>query len=414
MAYQTQWNSYCAFKVQSALGTQSSGGSAEVLRVAGGPGGRLTKAAVESNEVRNDGMRTRGRHGTQKTNASYTTQLSHSEAEAVPQAILRGTYGSANTAITEATASLASITTTTSTIVAGGGSWITAGVKVGDVWRLTGHATSANNSKNLIVTGVTASTITVPAGTLTTDASPDTSFTLTKTGRTLIQPAAGSLVNRYWTVEEYDVDTDCSEVFTDCVWSSMRFSMQPNGIIMVDRSWVGTGQFEVKTAGSAPHFTSPSTSTGVPMSVADASLYVNGTSVVSLTSFDLTIDNKATAPDTFGSAASRYAPDVFTGQIGISLNLSMLRTDVTAVTDFNAETQYSMHILCVENESEPKDFFSIYIPNFTLGGVDKSALSKEGGPRIVTLQVPEALVGKDEAGGAYDATMIKMQVSSSS
>ena len=41
------------------------------------------------------------------------------------------------------------ITTTTSTIVAAAGSWITAGVRVGDIVTLTGHSTAANNSLRL-------------------------------------------------------------------------------------------------------------------------------------------------------------------------------------------------------------------------------------------------------------------------
>ena len=53
----------------------------------------------------------------------------------------------------------------------------------------------------------------------------------------------------------------------------------------------------------------------------------------------------------------------------------------------------------------------IFVPNFTLGGVDKSALSKEAGPRTQSIKVPADLIGKDETGGAFDATMVKLQVS---
>ena len=40
-----------------------------------------------------------------------------------------------------------------------------------------------------------------------------------------------------------------------------------------------------------------------------------------------------------------------------------------------------------------------------------SALAKPGGPRTQTVSVPSALVGIDERGGAFDATMVKFQVS---
>jgi hypothetical protein len=91
------------------------------------------------------------------------------------------------------------------------------------------------------------------------------------------------------------------------------------------------------------------------------------------------------------------------------MNLTALRKSLTYLSDFVAETVYSLHVLAVENESEPKDFLSIYVPNFTLGGDTRSALSKAGGPMTETIAIPAALVGKDTTGGAFDPTMIKFQ-----
>ena len=54
-------------------------------------------------------------------------------------------------------------------------------------------------------------------------------------------------------------------------------------------------------------------------------------------------------------------------------------------------------------------FVSFALTNFTFGGVDKSALNRAAGPRTETIQIPVGLVGKDETGGAFDATMIKWQ-----
>ena len=76
MAYQSQSAAVVAYKAQTALGTPATGAAGTVLRVAGGTGGQLTKAATESNEVRSDGMRARGRHGIQKTAASWNAEVS--------------------------------------------------------------------------------------------------------------------------------------------------------------------------------------------------------------------------------------------------------------------------------------------------------------------------------------------------
>jgi len=406
MPYQSQSNGLVAFKVQSAKGTTSSGGSGFVLRTAGGPGGRLTKNVYESNEVRRDLMRSRGRHGLRKASGSYTCEVSLDNCDAFYEAFFRGTWETALT-VTEATASLTSITTTTSTIVAAAGSWITAGLRVGDIVRLTGHSTAANNSRNLRITGLTASTITV-AETLTADAGADTAFTIIRPGQKLINPAAGSAVKSFFTIEEYDGDLDLTEIFSDCIITSLKFSMSSSGFLMCDIAWVSTGLFTTASAGSAPTFTSPTESVGLPLSCAEATLRYSSTDFVDLTSWDLTMEIGGVAPEVVGSVIS---PDVFTGQMMVSMNFSMLRTDYGKMTDFLAETALTFSIMAQENETAPADFLGLFVPNFTLGGVEKSALSKEAGPRTQSISVPAGLVGKDTTGGAWDATMVKLQCS---
>lgn len=407
MAWQTQSNGYIAFKVQSALGSIASGGSGFVLRTAGGAGGVLTKQPYGSNEVRSDGMMTRGRHGGRKTSGVYSVEVSLDNMDAIYEAVFRGTYVTA-LVITEATSGgPTEITTTASEIVGNSGSWITVGLRVGDVIRLTNHATAGNNSRNLRITGLTASTITV-AETLTLNAVADTAFTITRPGQKLINPAAGSLVKRYFTIDEYDADIDYVETFQDVVFQSLRFSMQPNGMIMCDIAWTGVGRLATSSGGSAPTLTSPTESTGSPLACVDSTVRFGSTDFVDLTSWDLMIDIGGVAPDVI---ASVYAPDVFTGQMKVGMNLTMLRSDYTMLSGFDAETPFSLHALMVENESEPKDFLALFVPNFTIGGVQKSPLSKEAGPRTQAITIPPELVGKDVTGGAYDATMVKLLTS---
>jgi hypothetical protein len=221
-------------------------------------------------------------------------------------------------------------------------------------------------------------------------------------------------VKRYYTVEEVDLDIDMSEVITDFVWGSMRFAMAPNGLITCDPGGVGTGRFEALGTTASPLLTSPTATTAVPLSVVDATIRVAGTDVVDLTSFDLTFDLTPNAPDVFGSGAIKYAPDVFTGQMTMNMNLTALRADLQYLNDFVNETQMTLHILAVENESEPKDFISIYVGNFTLGSVDKSALAKAGGPRSQTVSIPTALIGLDNGGTGFAQSMAVIQTSTSS
>lgn len=407
MAFQSSANAWIAFKSQSGLGVPASGSGGTVLRTTGGQGGRLNIAAYESAEVRRDGMSTRGRHGTRKTTGAYSSELSLGSHDAIMEAIFRGTYGSADLALTQS--DFTSLTTTTSTIVLTSGSPISLGLRVGDVIRLTGMTATANNSKNLRITALSSTTITV-AETLVLDAVADTSCTITRPGRVLINPAVGSLTNRYFTIDEYEQDIDVSTTYTDAMWSSMKFAMQPNGLITMDTNWVGTGGTTANSTGASPVLTSPTESTGEPLSVVDATLRIGSTDVV-LTGLDLMFDISPSSVDVIGSNTS---PDVFPGDMKVSGSFSALRSDLSYLSSYLAETVMSLQVLAVENESEPKSFVSIYIPNFTLGSADRSALAKAGSAMTQTMQIPAALVGKMPTTSGYDDAMAKIQISNAS
>jgi hypothetical protein len=64
------------------------------------PGLRLSKAAVNSKETRRDGMKTRGRHGTQKVVGSWDSELVlGGHIEPILEAILRDTWDAAPLAL---------------------------------------------------------------------------------------------------------------------------------------------------------------------------------------------------------------------------------------------------------------------------------------------------------------------------
>ncbi|MBR2689167.1 MAG: hypothetical protein IKE42_15045 [Aquamicrobium sp.] len=404
--YAEQWNAYVAYKAQSARGTQASGAGATILPQAGGQAGRMSKATIADPIIRRDAMQIRGRHGSQKTNGTYNGSVSIGALDPILAALMRTTWSVADLAITQV--DMTSVTTTANTIVAAAGDWIAKGLRVGNIIRATGLPDAANNGKNLRITGLTASTITV-AETLIVNAVADPTFTITRPGRVLTNPGAGALVKTYFTVEEHEYDLDASEIFTDCVWSRLRISMNPDGVLTTELGWTGPGRFEKKEAADAPFFTTPTEPSGLSLAAVDATLRVGTEDILELTSFDLTIDLQPNAPSVTGP--SKYAPDVFLGVQMISMNLTALRKDLLDVADFIAETPLSLHLLAQENEASPADFFAISVPNFTYGGVDKSALSKQGGPRTVTRNVPSDLVGIDTRGGAFPATQIAMQVS---
>lgn len=406
MSYAENWNGYIAVKQQTAKGEPATGSGAFLLPTSGGQGGQLAKNAVTSALVRQDGQQYRGRHGSRRTSGTYASEIGIGRADPIWEALFRSTWSAANLAITEA--DMTSVTTGAHTIIAASGDWIANGLRVGDVIRAAGLADAANNGVNLRITGLTASTITV-AETLVVNGTPDTAFTLTRPGRVLTNAGAGALTRTYFTIEEYMYDLDASELYPDCRWSRGMIRMAPDGNLDCEFGWTGTGAMEMVTAGSAPHFPSPSDPTSLTLVATEAAVRLGTKDILDLTSFDFTMDLQPNAPATISPGG--LAPDVFLGTVQVSMNMTMLLSDLQALADFEAETQLSLHLMASENEASPADFVALTIPNFTLGSVAKSALSKSSGARTVTIGIPADLVGKDMRGGAFDLTTVKLQVS---
>lgn len=406
MSYAENWNGVVAVKAQSAKGTPASGAGAFILPSAGGQGGQLSKNAVTSALVRRDGQQYRGRHGSRRTAGTYASEIGIGRADPIWEALFRSTWSAANLTITQA--DMTSVTTGANTIVAASGDWIAEGLRVGDVIRATGLTDAANNDQNLRIVGLTASTITV-AETLVVNAVADTSFSIVRPGRVLLNGDAGSLTKTYFTIEEHAYDLDASELYSDCRWSRGMLRMAPDGNLDCEFGWTGTGAMQVLKDGTAPHFTSPTDPTSLTLVATDAVIRLGTEDLLDLTSFDFTMDLQPAAPNTIRKDG--LAPDVFLGTLQVSMNMTMLLADLEMLAAFEEETQLSLHLVASENEVSPADFVALSISNFTLGSFAKSALTKASGARTATISIPPDLVGKDMRGGAFDQTTIKLQVS---
>lgn len=404
--YQSNFARYVAMLVQSGIGVPSSGGGGTIIRQTGGTPGKLSKAAIQSKEIRADAQPVKGRHGQQSTvGGPYSTELSIQSVDQIMQAVMRATW---DTEITLAAADFTSLSYGANSIVFASGNPITKGIRVNDVVELTVAEDTGNKLKNIRVTAVSATTITT-AETLIVDATADTTAVLKRRGRKIINPAAGSLVNRYFTIEEYESDITGSRLFSDCFWKSMKFSMAPNGLIMFEPSWVGTGAIAVTTGAAV--LTTPTLIANPPMAALDATLRLGGVDVADITSWDLTVDNGVVAPATVGSKVS---PTATPGLNQVTMNITVLQKDMSYILGFLNETAYSLSLKAVDNMVEPKNFININVPNFTLGGADISAPSTAGGVTTQTISIPSALIGHDTTGSGFDDTTVSIQVSNNS
>ena len=368
MTFQTGNNISVRYKVQAGLGTPATGSGGKELPIVASGGLVPQKAAIESPEVRADGMSSLGRHGSRSVAGDYAAVVRVGATDELIEAVVRGTW-SAAVAITQA--DVTSITTTATTIVGASGSWISLGVAAGDVIRLTDHSTAANNNKNIPVVSVSASTITVPAGYLTLDAAPDSTFTLTRLRRVTnaVPPVA-----RYFTFDEYHADIDQSELFTDCVISSLALSMGADETVQATFGIVGR-QFDSKTTGDSPVLTGPTQYLSSNLVATDAVILKNGVAVTDLTGFELTLDMSASTLPVIGAVVS---PDVFPNNSTLSGSFSLVRSDLTFLADFADETVLSLFFLLTEPSSEPKPALGVYIPYIKLMSAPDAPFGGDG------------------------------------
>jgi hypothetical protein len=393
---QSASNVLVALKVQSGIGTPASGAGATGLRVKPSQSLKLNKQYINSEEVRRDGQSTRGRQGSRSSSAGYSSELSVGSFDALIEAALRGTF-TVSTDITQAT--MTSVTTTTTTIVASAGSWLTQGVRRGDMIKLTGFADAANNAKWFRVISVTASTITV-AGTapLVLNATPDSTFTVTVAKNVIM---GATPVERYFSLEEYQQNIDSSLYGTDMKVVKMDFNAQPNRNIEVTFTFMGLDAQSL-TGASSPTFTTPTFTTTLPLVMVDGTIRINGVDYTVITGFQFSLDlGGATTP-----TLAPTSVDVFLANTKLTGSFTAIRQDLTFWAAFSAETQVEFFIHCAENEADPKDFISFYIGNAALS--DNTTSIAQDGPMVET--VPWT-AGKDEAGTDHAATMLKVATS---
>lgn len=349
-------NIVVAYKAESSFNTPASGGSGKQFRLHAGPGLKMVPGQIRDPEVRSDGQQSMSRLGHRTVAGELMGTLSIGTFDELIAAAWRNVFDSV-LVITEATASLASITTTTNTIVAGAGSWITAGLKVGDFFRLTGHSTAANNSKNLgPIVSLSASTITLPAGQLTANAVADTAFTITRQKKLI---NSSTLTRASFTVEQYYSDIDDSEKFAGCRVVGIKFSWGADGVVTVTFRMMGA-DMAVPGSGSAPVLTSPTLTATIGLVATDATIYRAGVAIATLTACEIDIPLEGSSD--LAVIGTNVTPDVYEGTFAPTITMTGARVDMTEVSALIAETDdVTFSVLMVEPESEPKDYMSVHV-----------------------------------------------------
>lgn len=391
-----------AFLVEATLNTAPGTSGGEVLRLTPSPGLSLRKDAIRSNEIRDDGLSTIPRHGSRMVSGSFSGELSASSFNTPIAAVCRATQTAAST-LTQATASLTSIVfgsnyvalvTTTST-----GGWVTGGIRVGDVFRITGSS-ATNNNLNAQVVAMTTHTLTVPSGTFTAEATAVTSYSLTR-GTKIFN--ADAVVRSSYYVDQYYQDLDLSEVFGGCRFTGLTLNGSPNGMAEIALSVMGLSASSL-ASGASPYFTAPTEYTTAPLVFADAAIYFDGAKITTATSFSLSLDNGGATLPVIGSSVS---PDVFDGSARLSGSLSFLTEDLDTLGDFADEDELELFVLMQGVETAPKSYVGLYVPRLKLMNLDKPL-----GSDSALIETVQWEAGVKVAATGYDGTLMTWTIAS--
>jgi hypothetical protein len=390
MALETGVAKKLTFKKETTWGTiAGTSGGQRLRRVTSDID--LKKDTYQSNEIRDDYQISDFRHGMRKVEGSIQGELSAKTYGAFFESMLRRDFA----AVTSLTAlSLTIAGSGPYTITRAAGDFLTGGVKVGDVVRLSvGTLNAANINKNIFVTGVTALVVTgYPLnGVALVAEGPIASCTMSWPGKRTYVPLTGH-TDQSFSIEHFYSTIAQSEVFTGCKMTGAEIQLPTTGMATVNFSVMGkdvvTGTSEYNSSPTA------STTTGI-LAAVSGYLILQGSPVAIVTGASISISGGHSTSSAVGSNSTSA---VFPGRVQVSGNLSVYFQDATMRDIFLNETEASIALYLTDGIAATADFVSFIMPRIKLGGSSKS----DGEQGIVQTLPFTALL--NSAGGTALAT----------
>jgi hypothetical protein len=363
-----------AFKKQTALGSAASGSSGKAAR-------RVTsiftagRDTFESNEISGHHMSTGVTYGLKKADGTLTGELSAATYADLIGSILEKDFatGVNSTSITQTYAGSAGAWT----IARASGSYLTDGFKIGDVVRASSGSVTANNTRNFLITGVVALTITfIALDSAAVTAGSSTTTTLTVTGKKTFTPTTGHTKD-YYTFEEYYSDLAKSETFVDCRVAQIDISLPATGNATIATTVVGLS----RTMGNAQVLTSPTETTTAIMNATNGKIVIGGAAQTVATGINFTIANgAANAGAVIGSNSGQ---DVTTGRVRVSGTFTAQFDSTTLQALYNAETNTTISVVLTADETGASDFVA-----FTMARVKITGDAPDDGEKAIIRSYP--------------------------
>lgn len=359
-----------AYKKQVSKGTAASGTGGQLLRRETATF-NTAKATYSGNEITSHQQHTGDKHGIKTINGSVSGVLSAGTYTSLIGSILRK-----DPAATSAISSL-TLTVTGSgpyTVTRSAGDFLTGGIKIGDIVRLSGaNLDAANVGKNLLVTGVTdvALTVLVVNESAMTAESSKASSTVTVVGKKTWAPATGH-TNDYYTIEEYFSDITRSHTYSDVQFGQADIGLPGTGNATVGLTAVGISDSPT----GAQVLTTPTAETSSEiLAAANGMILVNGTRQLAVTGLNVSINSNVAAGE--ATIGSNTISDLVKGTIMVSGSFTAIFQDDTLSAFFDAETAHSIIAVVTENDDADADFVTFVLPRCKILSADKDDGKKQ-------------------------------------
>jgi hypothetical protein len=358
----------------------------------------LAKDAYESNEIRPDLQVADMRHGVRRVAGTLNGELSPGSYANLLAAVMKRAFSTV-TSITGASITIA-VSGAAWSVTRASGSYITDGIRVGMVVRLTaGSFDAANLNKNLFVVAVTATVLTVVPlnGTALVAQGPIASATVAVPGKWNYVPTTGH-TDRSFSIEEWFADNSLSEVYSGCKITGASLQLPPTGLATVGLTVAGQ---DLKARSTSRYFTTP-TAVGAAGIVAAVNgvLRVGAQTLASVTGLNFEIAANYTGDAVVGS---NTVPNQFAGRVRVSGQFTAYLEDAVLRDLFVDETATSLLVAMTADNAANSEFLTFAMTRVKVNSADKS--DGEGG--IVRTYSFTALL--DSSGGANEATTIAMQ-----
>lgn len=271
-----------------------------------------------------------------------------------------------------ATAAISSVTVSSITLAGGvftatrsTGSWLTGGVKIGDVGRWTaGGFNGANSNKNFLVTAVTDLTfsyITLGNTPGVTEAGPISGATWTTVGKKTWVPTAGH-TNDYWSVEEWYSGLSKSELFTDCKIAKADVTVPATGNATVSFDVPGLKRAE----NTSQQIASPaSETTSNVLTAVGGLILINGTQTA-VTGIQFGIDGHIQPGE--AEVGTNQIGDHIRGEISVSGQFTAKFSSTVLQQLYSSQNTFTIVVALTDGSAATSEFVTFVIPRCKLFG----------------------------------------------